>query len=494
MPRSIIVIGAGVGGLAAAIRLAHAGFAVTVFEKNRQVGGALSEVQAGGFRWDIAPAPFYSRSLLEALLADIGRDLGDYLRLLPIDPQTRYFFPDGASLDLCREWARTATELGRLAPDAVAGYLRFLAYAADLRQMRSLGFAGGESLARAAGQSSLFRAWLRAGPFRNAYGAGRRFVSAEKLRLALASCISHSGGSPFAVPAAFSELAHLILSDGLWYPRDGFSAIPLTLQRLAHELDVTIRLNCPVKRIEIERGRATGVVLEQNGDFLRADAVIANVDPISTARYLLPAGAIAPPVLRSLAQTPMSSSAFIILLGIRGTFPQLACHNIFISDDYRRECDQLFRRGVMPAAPTIALTVSCKSEPLHAPVNQENWQIRVSAPPISERIDWATARHALRDRILSSLEERHGLDLRDRIRVERHLTPPDLQRMTGAWRGALHGELPHGRRAALAQPQIRSKHVQRLFYVGGAVVPGGGLPQALLSAKAAAALLRQDLR
>ncbi|MCY3781733.1 MAG: phytoene desaturase family protein [Chloroflexi bacterium] len=494
MPRSIIVIGAGVGGLAAAIRLAYAGFEVTVLEKNRQVGGTLSEYQAGGFRWDIAPAPFYSRSLLESLLSDIGRELDDYLRLLPIDPQTRYFFPDGASLDLCRDWARTANELSRLAPDAVAGYLRFLAYAADLRQMRGLGFAGGESLAGAPGPSSLFRAWLRAGPFRNAYGVSRRFVGSEKLRQALVNCISHSGGSPFAVPAAFSELAHLILSDGLWYPRDGFSAIPLTLQRLAHELGVAMRRNCPVERIEIERGRAIGVMLEKNGDCLRADAVVSNLDAISTARYLLPEGAIAPPALRSLAQRPMSSSAFIMLLGIRGTFPNLAHQNIFFSDDYRKEFDQLFRRGLMPVDPTITLTISCKSEPLHAPVNQENWLIKVSAPPISERIDWATARHVIRDRVLSSLEERHGLDLRDRIRVERHLKPLDLQRMTGAWRGALNGELPHGRRAALAQPQIRSPHVQRLYHVGGAVVPGGGLPQALLSAQEAAALMQRDLR
>ena len=147
----------------------------------------------------------------------------------------------------------------------------------------------------------------------------------------------------------------------------------------------------------------------------------------------------------------------------------------------------------MPADPTITLTVSSKTDPPNAPGNQENWLIRVSAPPLSEKVNWMTEAMAARERILTILQQRYGLDLHDRIRFERHLTPVDLAQMSGAWRGALHGTLPHGPRAALTHPQIRSPHVKRLYHAGAAVVPGGGLPQALLSAKAAAALLMQDL-
>lgn len=484
MPESIIIIGAGVGGLAAAVRLAQAGYDVTVLEKNRQPGGMLFAYQAGGFRWDIAPAPFYSRAPLEALFDDVGRDMADYLRLVPVDPQTRYFFPDGGRLDLSRDWARTAAQIAPLHPDAVAGALRFLAYAADLHRMRGYGFTNG----------SLLRSWLRAGPLRSAYGISRRFVRAEKLRHALASCAAHSGGSPFDVPAAFSELAHAMLNDGLWVPRGGLSAIPAALQKLAEEFDVTVRLDCPVKQIVVEGGRATGVRLAADSDFLPADAVLSNLDAIATARHLLPEHAIPAPALRSLLRTPMSSSAFVMLLGVRGTFPQLAPHNIFFSEDYRAEFEHVHRRALMPDDPTIALNISCKIETADAPFNQENWLIQVVAPPLSEKIDWTTQRAAARDRILSILERRYGLDLRDSIRIEKHLTPVDLQRMTGAWRGALHGELPHGRQAALARPQIRSRHIKGLYHVGGSVLPGGGSPQALLSAKAAVALLRRDLR
>ena len=494
MPERIIIIGAGIGGLATAIRLAQAGYEVTVLEKNPQVGGAVYEYRAGGFRWDADPSLFYSRVLLAELFNDIGRDLEDYLRLLRVDPQTRYFFPDGASFDVCRDWTATAAAIAQLNPNDVAGFLRFLAYAADLHRMRRHGFGKGESASPAPAGTSLFRSWLRAGPLHSAYSASGRFVRSQKLRRVLTHCATHSGGSPYSVPATFNELAHSVLNDGLWYPRDGLFAIPLGLQRLAGEFDVSIRLNCPVKRIEIERNKAIGVTLETDGDFLRADAVVSNLDVISTARYLLPEKAVAAPAFRSLAQTPMSSSAFIMLLGIRGTFPQLAHLNIFFSDDYRAEFDQIFRRALMPNDPTITLSISCKTDPLNAPVNQENWLIQVNAPPLSEKFDWTTQRRAIRDRILTILEQRYGLDLHDRIRIEKHLTPADLQRMSGAWRGALYGELPHGRRAALARPQIRSRYVQHLYHVGGAVVPGGGFPQALLSAKAATALLRQDLR
>ena len=147
----------------------------------------------------------------------------------------------------------------------------------------------------------------------------------------------------------------------------------------------------------------------------------------------------------------------------------------------------------MPADPTITLTISSKTDPPSAPGNQENWLIRVSAPPLSEKVNWATDAMVVRDRILTILQQRYGLELRDRIRFERYLTPADLAQLSGAWRGALHGTLPHDPRAALTRPQIRSPYVKRLYQVGGAVLPGGGLPQALLSAKAAAALLMQDL-
>ncbi len=488
VPKTIIVIGAGIGGLAAAIRLAQAGHDVTVVEKNPEVGGLVSAYHAGGCSWTISPPAISARRLLDALFHDLGRSADDYLQWQAIDPQTRFFFPDGVVFNTYRDWTKTAAEIARIEPADVSGYLRFLAYAARLHGLRRFGFGKSETAT-----DFLFASWLRAGPFHSATSAISRFVRSDKLVRVLAHYASQCGGNPYAVPASANELAHAILNDGLWHPRGGLSAIPGALAKLAREFDVSIRLSCPVKQIEIEGDRATGVALERDGEFLPADAVISNMDPISTARYLLPADAVPAPAMRRLAQRSMSSSAFIMLLGIRGAFPQLAHHNVFFSDDYRAEFDQIFRREVMPDDPTITLSISCKTDPLQAPVNQENWLIQVNAPALSEKIDWATEGDILRDRILAILARRYGLELRDRIRLEKRLTPADLSQLSGAWRGAMFGELPHGQRAALARPQIRSRHVQNLYQVGGAVVAGGGLPQAILSAKEAAAMLRQDL-
>lgn len=489
MPKSIIVIGAGIGGLAASIRLAQAGYDVTVLEAQSQVGGLACDYQARGFSWSLAPPLFSARPELNALFHDLGRDPDDYLSWLPIDPQTRYFYPDGHVFNLYRDWTRTSAEIARIEPRDVAGYLRFLAYAARIHDMRRFGFGK-----REAAIGALFRSWLSAGPFGSAFGVSSRFIRSEKLVRALAHCARQSGGSPFTLPPTVSELAHIFLNNGAWHPRGGAASVPAALANLAGEFDVAIRLACPVKQIEIKRNKAIGVTLEADGEFLSADAVVSNLDPISTARNLLPADAVSAPALRRLVQTPMSSSAFILLLGIRGTFPQLAHHNVFFSDDDRAESDQIFGRAVTPDNPTITLSISCKTDPPNAPFNQENWLIAVSAPPLSEKFNWTNERAALRDRIVTILERRLGLDFRDRIRIEKHLTPADLAQLSGAWRGALHGELPRGRRAALARPQIRSPHAQYLYQVGGAVLPGGGLPHEILSAKAVASMLRRDLR
>ncbi len=489
MTKAVIVIGAGIGGLAAALRLAQAGCDVTVLEKNPRVGGLLGATQARGFSWTPGPPAFGALPQLRALFETLGRDLDDYLRLQPLDPQTRFFYPDGEAFNIHRDWTETTAEIARIQPDDVAGYLRFLAFAARVHASRRYGFGPRESAAGA-----LFLSWLSAGPFRSASSASSRFVRSEQIRRALAHCLSHSGGSVYALPAALCELAHTLLSDGLWHPRAGLQAIPQALAKLAAEFDVSIRLACPVGRIVIERERAVGVALEKDDEFLRADAVISSIDPISTARYLLPADAISPVALRRQVKTPMSSSAFFLLLGIRGSFHRLAHYNVFFSADGRAEADQLFQRGALPDDPTISLTITSKTDPGDAPVNQENWLMQVQAPPLSARIDWSTEAATLRDRILAILENRHGLDLRDRIRVEKRITPVDLARHLGVWRGALYGPLPHGRRTALNPPQIRSPYAGRLYQAGNAVIAGGGMPHALLSAEAAAAALLRDLR
>ncbi len=226
---------------------------------------------------------------------------------------------------------------------------------------------------------------------------------------------------------------------------------------------------------------------------LAADAVVSNVDALATARYLLPEDSLPPVLMNRLRRAPPSASALVLLLGVRGVFPQLAHHNVFFSADPGREAEQLFSQGAYPDDPTITVSISSKTAPHHAPPQQENWRVQVAAPPLSERVAWLSQQDAYRNRILEILAHRYGLDLADRLRVERRLTPADFQAMTGAWRGALYGISPNTAGAGQAEPRLRSERFKRLYFVGGTVLPGGGVAEALLSAGALVDVLRRDL-
>ena len=476
MAKSVVIIGAGIAGLTAATRLAQRGYDVTVLEKNPQVGGKVYEYRAAGFRWDIAPTLSAPKSALAALFADLDLDLADYLSLRPIDPQARYFFPDGSVFNACRDLPALAAEIDRIAPGDYQGVLRFLAAAARWQSSKASGVGSG---------------WMgkRFDSLRSMHQVIARFVKSDQLQLALGSLAANVGGSPFALPAAHIALAHEALGGGSWYPQGGVYALATALDRLAREAGATIQVNCPVRSIEVKDDRARGVVLF-DGRALKADAVLANVDAFSTLRYLLPEAELPAPLQHRLIRKRMSLSAFVIMLGVRGAFPQLAHQNILFSSDRQREYRDLLGRETMPADPTIWITVSSKTDPLNAPVNQENWLIKLEAPPLSEKFDWASQRQACRDSIFDILFQRHGLDLRDRIRVEQQLTPLDFQRMTGAWRGALFGPSPQAR---AAPPLVRSSQVGGLYFAGASTQAGGDQALGIHSGSRAAAAIANDL-
>ncbi len=492
MAKSVVIIGAGIGGLTAAVGLAYAGYEVTVLEKNPQVGGKVYVYQSGGFRWDTGPATFAPKYALGALFDDLGLDLSSYMRLLPIDPSTRFHFPHGSVFDSRRDWADAASEIAQLDPNDVEGYLRFLAYAARLHRIAYVQRASGALPQSDSGEESIWH-WLRSDPFRSMHRAISRFVKSEELQQVLGNFSSSRGGSPYAIPATLNALIHQSLSEGIWYPQNGIYSVATALERLAREQGVAIHLNCPVQSINIKGDAARGVLL-QDGQILPGDAILSNVDIISTLRFLLPDGALPAATQRQLLRTPLSSSAFVIVLGVRGTHPQLAHHNVFFSEDRRREFHQIFQREVMPDDPTISITISSKTDSLHAPVNHENWLIRVNAPPLSEKFDWAAERERYRERILTILYQRYGLDLRECIRTETHLTPADFQRMTGACRGSLFGRLPHARSLLLTPPTIRSNFIAGLYFAGNTTQAGGDNAMGIQSGRLAAATISQDLK
>lgn len=489
--KHIAVIGAGIGGLSAAIRLAANGHRVTIYEKNASIGGKMSEIVQEGFRWDTGPSVITMRHVFEDLFNTAGRRMADYLTLLPVEPLTRYFYRDGTILDVTNNLSEMANRIASLDERDVEGYLAYLAYAARIHRITGKVFIYDEPPTPRSFAKVPVNEWLKADPFRTMDAAIRAHVKSPHLRQLLGRFATYVGGSPYEAPATLNVIAHVELNGGVWYPAGGIYSIARALGQLAGELGIEICTSTGVKSLMIEGNRVDGVRLE-NGETVRADAVISNLDVTTTYERLIPPSGAVMRRLATLKDYEPSCSGFILLLGVRGTHQQLAHHNIFFSSDYRREFQQIFKDQTAPDDPTIYVAITSKTDAQHAPEGCENWFILVNAPPLTPQLDWQAQASGYRQLVLDKLA-RAGIDIRDKIVTERTLTPIDLESMTGAYRGALYGPSANSKWTAFRRPHNRCPDLKGLYFAGGTTHPGGGVPMVTLSGKVAAKLVCEDL-
>lgn len=487
---SVVIIGAGIGGLSAGIRLATAGYQVTILEQNPQVGGKMSEIHDGGFRWDTGPSVITMRHTLDDLFESAGRQLHDYVNLIPVEPLTRYFYMDGSIIDASNNLNNMLAEIKKIDPLDTEGYIAFMKYAAELHRLTSDSFIYGDPPS--------WRSFLQFSPFdllkidglRSMQAAIEHFVKSPQLRQLLGRFATYVGASPYLAPATLNVIAHVEMAGGVWYPAGGIYSIAHGMRRLAEELGVNICTNQQVRSIDIKDGAVRGVTTSEGHHHL-AEAVIANVHVATVYKNLLPPHPTYQRRLTKLQRQEPSCSGFIMLLGVAGTYPELAHHNIFFSQNYEREFDDIFGRGIPPIDPTIYVSITSKSTPADAPAGHENWFILVNAPALGTRWDWDAQTEHYRNLILNRLASR-GYDLNNRIVTEHILTPADLERLTGARRGALYGASSNSRWAAFRRPHNRSSDVEGLFFAGGTTHPGGGVPMVTLSGKVAARLVQES--
>ncbi len=489
--KSVIIIGAGIGGLSAAIRLAVQGVRVTILEQNDAPGGKMREVHAEGFRWDTGPSVITMRPVLEELFASAGRRLEDELALTPVEPLTRYFYEDGVVLDASRDRALMAERIGRIDRADVAGYAAYLDHAGFLHRVTGPLFVYGPRPALADLLKFNPLDALRMEPFsRLSTSIGRR-VRSPHMRQLLGRFATYVGTSPYLAPATLGVISHVELNEGVWYPRGGVFTIARALDNLARSVGVHIRLNTEAQEIIVRGGRATGVRLP-DGEELHADALLANVDAASVYNQLLPQGAAPKKRTHRLGSARFSCSGFMLLLGIAREHPQMAHHNIFFCRDYPQEFADIFKRGVPPAEPTVYVSISSKTDAQDAPSGCENWYVLVNAPPLGAAFDWHAQARGYREVVLNQLK-RFGFDLRDHIMVERMITPLDIEANSRSWRGALYGELFDSPWVAFRRPGSRAGDIEGLYLAGGTVHPGGGVPMVMLSGKLAANAILTDL-
>jgi 1-hydroxycarotenoid 3,4-desaturase len=484
----VIVIGAGAGGLAAAIDLARRGLAVTVLEKAAYPGGKIRTDAAG---IDSGPTVLTMRWVFDTLFADAGASLGDHLTLHPAELLARHAWSQHETLDLFADIDRSADAIAALAGRTEAeGFRAFCTRAQRVYATLEAPFMRAQkptALSLATGTS--LTAMLGISPFATLWQALGKHFHDPRLRQLFGRYATYSGSSPFQAPATLMLIAH-VEQQGVWLVQGGMAKLARALAALATGLGATIRLEAPVTRITTNRTGATGVVLP-NGEHIEADAIVCNADYAALA-----AGAFGPDVTRSVPAAPpqgRSLSALTwTLTATTGGFP-LARHNVFFGRAYQSEFDAVFRHARLPADPTTYVCAQDRGQPGPQPDGApERLLVLVNAPaggdrgsiPASE-IEQCTTR-------TFGLLQRCGLTINRHPEATTLTTPTQFETLFPATGGALYGQAVHGSMAAFRRPGSRSA-IPKLYLAGGSVHPGPGVPMAVLSGRLAAESLLQDL-
>lgn len=513
--RRIIVVGAGVGGLSAAVRLAVRGFHVTILEKNQRVGGKLNlwiaphpaRPDDRPFRFDTGPSLLTMPFVFMDLFAAVGEDVRDHLSITRLDPISRYVWRDGARLDLRAQYDDLLLEVRRFSPGDVFGFKRLLERGRRIwEQAEGFLSTAPERFARDGGMNplKLLTVPFRIGLLGKFARTVDRHIRNPRLRDVLYQYATYSGASPWRVPATQVCVPWVEHYYGGWHIMGGMYRLAEQLERVARKLGVEIRTDTPVEQILVkphggdsrrQRFAAAGVKL-QDGSELGADAVIANCDAVHGYRDLIPPQFRRRYDDRALARLDPGGSGVALMLGVEGLCPQLAHHTKFMPDDYRAgDLNAMFETRTIPRDPCIYVCVPTRTDPSLAPEGCECLFVLASAPPLlNSRIDWTIEGRRYRDRLVATLETRFGLtDLGKRIVVEQILTPLDMQRLYNANAGSIYGVAGGSLRSAFLRPPNRDREIRHLYFAGAATHPGGGLPLVALSGKIAADLVQADL-
>jgi 1-hydroxycarotenoid 3,4-desaturase len=488
----VVVVGAGMGGLSAAVDLARAGVQVTVVEKAARAGGKMREVNVAGRALDAGPTVLTMRWVFDELFAVAGRSLERYVRLYRPERVARHAWAKGATLDLFTDIERSADAIGDFAGASEArGYREFCAYAKRIYEAVEVPFLRSQrpTLSSVLGLAGSGQATALAGidAFRTMWSSLGRFFRDARLRQLFGRYATYCGSSPFRAPATFNLVAH-VERDGVWLVEGGMFRIAEALERLARELGVTFRYGEEARGLHVRGGRVQGVVV-RSGEVIGAESAVVNADPGALASGMF--GAEAARAVGEIPAAQRSLSAFTIaMVGRTEGFP-LARHNVLFSSDYEAEFRALFERRCVPSAPTVYVCAEDReaSAPLPEGGGERLFAI-VNAPANGDSVRWTDSEVLECERQAMSSMAACGLRI---FLTERSITTPrQFEELFPGSTGALYGRVSHGMASPFQRPAARTK-LRGLYLTGGGAHPGAGVPMAILSGRLASEAVLRDL-
>lgn len=482
-PKSVIVIGAGIGGITAAIHLAKHGLQVTIVEKNARPGGRCDRMSRDGHDFDTGPTLMIMPLVYEAEFAALGTPLRQVLDLQRVDPTYHLVFDDGSQLALTSDLSRLQAQLETMEPGSFQGLLRYLEegdrhYHLSMEKLVYRDFREPTDFFRLDNLPLLYQ--LK--PLAKHYANMSHYFADPRLKAAFTFQDVYMGLSPFEAPATFSMMSYTELAHGVWYPKGGMYQIVEQLVSLAHEAGVEFVLNATVERIEVNGERARGVVV--NGEALAADVILANADLPYVYQELVPQDRQA----ASMARKRFSCSVISFFWGMDKRYETLGPHTLFLANDYRENFDSIIRDLTLPANPSLYVHAPARLDSTMAPPGQDTLIAIVPVGHLSANgeQDWCALRDRARQDVFRRLRAIGLVDVQDHIKFEVNMIPPAWHKRYNLVKGSTHGLCHNLTQLGYFRPDYQHPQYKNLYFCGASTRPGTGIPTAMISGRQSA--------
>lgn len=482
MKPTALVIGAGIGGIATAARLAKNGYDVTVLEKESTPGGRSNQIIRDGHRFDIGPTLFLMPEVWEETFAALGEKMSDHLDLRRIDPTYKVHFEDGLQLQLTSNIGEMQKQLEAVETTAFTGFLNYIAegakhYKISLEKFVGRNFYNIFEYFSLANLPLIFN--LKA--LQKHYANTSRFFKDERLKAAFTFQNMYLGLSPYDAPATYSLLQYTELAEGVWYPMGGMYAGIQALTKIAEKLGAKFVYNSPVRKLQVEGSKVIGAETF-DGKTYTADIFVGNADLPYIYKELLPEAKEA----KKLDDKLYTCSTIMFYWGVEKRYPQVAHHNVFLGGDYKASFDQIFNDHTLPEVPSFYVHAPARTDPSAAPDGQESLYVLVPVGHLDARSkqDWDALVNRARETVFTRLAKEMGVtDLKEHIKFEIVYQPKDWKNRFNLEKGAAFGLSHNFRQVGYLRPQNRHKKYKNLYFAGASTHPGTGLPIVLLSAR-----------
>ncbi|MCF8372814.1 MAG: phytoene desaturase [Bacteroidales bacterium] len=486
--KKAIIIGTGIAAIASAIRFSAKGYQVTVLEQNEKPGGKIREFHKDGFRFDMGPSLFTMPWLVDELFECCGENPGDFFNYTKLEQSCRYFYSDEKVVDAFQDKEKLTAELETKLGEDAKSIHRYLNDAEEIYKLTAETFIF----------NSLQKSWniqkkyiwpalkklsvLR--PWQTIHKANEGYFSNPKTLQIFDRLATYNGSNPYKAPATLNVIAHLEHNQGAYFPINGMASIIESLYELAKRQGVEFRFNQKVKQIVHQKGIVSGV--ETSDGFVPGEIVVSNAD-IFKSYELLPG--IELPHKMKIAE--LSTSALVFFWGMNREFPEIGLHNILFAEYYKAEFEYLNSENDIYGDPTIYIYVSSKQVSSDAPAGKENWFVMVNAPTDSGQ-DWDLVIQKARKTIQQKINRILGANIEEHILFEEIIDPKNIEEVTSAQAGAIYGNSSNNMMAAFRRHPNFSKDIKGLYFAGGSVHPGGGIPLCLASAKIVDGLISKN--